>query len=73
MVKPALALVLIFMCGIVCQAADTEDGSSLLRECQAAVRVLDREKLEPHDSSDATLCMGYISGVLDLRYNVAGR
>src|ERR1035438_9144019 len=57
---------LICMSGIVCYAADSEDGNSLLRNCRAAVRALDGEKLDLNESTKAGLCMGYIAGVADL-------
>jgi hypothetical protein len=50
----------------VCYAADSEDGNSLLRNCRAAVRALDGEKLDINESTKADLCMGYIAGVADL-------
>lgn len=62
--KRILVFVLICMSGIMCRAA--EDGNSLLRECQAAVKSFDGEKLDIRDSLNAAYCVAYVSGILDL-------
>lgn len=65
--KRLLVFTIICMAGIVCCAQEkSEDGNSLLRECRAAVRALDGEKLDINESTEAGLCMGYIAGVADL-------
>jgi hypothetical protein len=42
------------------------DGNALLRKCTPALKVADGEKLtNAADDSDASWCMGYVTGVLD--------
>ncbi len=46
------------------------DGSSLLRKCSLAVRILDGEKLSSTDAVDGGFCVGYVSGSHDTDYMV---
>jgi len=69
--KNCFVAVIFFLLCTSSAFGSSTDGNEVLRKCQTAIRVVDEGRLSAGDSSDASWCMGWIEGVLDMN-NLTG-